>query len=178
MNTFDGQYLKSRGFGWCDFGGVNNSYYKITLAGTTQFPTEFHLKKSFTTKAQFGILVQASNVRVSGVDLSTTPNADQRPVNSITNIYAPLTLAETGAAGIKVTSGYTGVKLVDVNVVGQNVPAVHVEGSNLDIIGTNNPDPYLTTYSGNGINDNWGTTLTGKLSSGYGLGLLQQTSSQ
>ncbi len=178
MNTFDGQYLKSRGYGWCDFGGVNNSYYKITLAGTTQYPTEFHLKKSFTTKAQFGILVQASNVRISGVDLSTAPNADQRPVNSITNIYAPLTLAETGAAGIKVTSGYTGVKLVDVNVVGQNVPAVHVDGSNLDIIGTNNPDPYLTTYSGSGINDNWGTTLTGKLNSGYGLGLLQQTTSR
>nr|WP_324291962.1 PKD domain-containing protein [uncultured Methanospirillum sp.] len=178
MNTFDGQYLKSRGYGWCDFGGVNNSYYKITLAGTTQYPTEFHLKKSFTTKAQFGILVQASNVRISGVDLSTAPNADQRPVNSITNIYAPLTLAETGAAGIKVTSGFTGVKLVDVNVVGQNVPAVHVDGSNLDIIGTNNPDPYLTTYSGNGINDNWGTTLTGKLNSGYGLGLLQQTTSR
>ncbi|WP_324292166.1 S8 family serine peptidase [uncultured Methanospirillum sp.] len=178
MNTFDGQYLKSRGYGWCDFGGVNNSYYKITLAGTSQFPTEFHLKKSFTTKAQFGILVQASNVRISGVDLSTAPNADQRPVNSITNIYAPLTLAETGAAGIKVSSGYTGVKLVDVNVVGQNVPAVHVDGSNLDIIGTNNPDPYLTTYSGSGINDNWGTTLTGKLNSGYGLGLLQQTTSR
>ncbi|WP_181391656.1 lectin like domain-containing protein [Methanospirillum lacunae] len=178
MNTFDGQYLKSRGYGWCDFGGVNNSYYKITLAGTTQYPTEFHLKKSFTTKAQFGILVQASNVRISGVDLSTAPNADQRPVNSITNTYAPLTLAETGAAGIKVTSGFTGVKLVDVNVVGQNVPAVHVDGSNLDIIGTNNPDPYLTTYSGSGINDNWGTTLTGKLNSGYGLGLLQQTTSR
>jgi len=45
MNTFDGQYLKSRGYGWCDFGGVNNSYYKITLTGTSQYPTEFHHEK-------------------------------------------------------------------------------------------------------------------------------------
>jgi len=45
MNTLDGQYLSSRGFRWCNFGGVNNSYYKITLPGISQFPTEFHHEK-------------------------------------------------------------------------------------------------------------------------------------
>ncbi len=178
MNTFDGQYLSSRGYGWCDFGGKNNSYYKITLSGSQQYPTEFHLVNSFTTKAQFGILLQASNVRISGIDLSTALNADQRPVNSITNIYAPLLLAETGAAGIKIPSGYNNIKLVNVNVDALNVPAIHVDGSNVDLIGTNNPDPYLTTYTGCGINENWGTTLIGRQNSGYGLGLLQQTQSR
>ncbi|WP_146199763.1 PKD domain-containing protein [Methanospirillum stamsii] len=178
MNTFDGQYLSTQGYGWCDFGGKDNSYFKITKGGTVDNPKEFHLLKSFTTKAQFGILIQASNVTINGIDLSTSPNADQRPVNTITNTYAPLIKAETGAAGIKVTSGYSNVKLVNVNVQAENVPALHIVDSNVEIIGTNNPNPWLKTYTGCGINDNWGTQLTGKLKSGYGLGILQQAQSR
>lgn len=116
------------------------------------------IMNSYTTKAQYGILLQASNVAISGVDLSTAPNADQRLVNTITNTYVPpLILADSSTAGIKVGSGYSGIKLVNVDVTAEKVPALHVDCSNLEIVETSNPDLYLTTYSGSGINENWGT---------------------
>jgi hypothetical protein len=74
------------------------------------------LKNRYTTKAQFGILLQASYVTISGADLSTAPNADQRPVNTKTNTYALFIMAEIGAAEIKVTPGFSKIKLINTDV--------------------------------------------------------------
>ncbi len=170
MNTAGGGYSQTTGYGWIDGGGSENSYFRITLSSIAEYPVEFHLVSSFTTKAMYAILIQASYVTISGIDLTASSTGSSEQVNTITH---------TGTGGaITVESGYTGVKLVNVDVDASNGPAVKVDGSSVDIIGTDNPDAYLTSYNGGATNEHWGTSLTSTATNGYGYGLLQQSTSR